>query len=203
MNVDGRVRRGERTRDAIVHALLDLLNDGVVEPTSQQIAAAAGVSVRSIFQHFDDLEALYGDLARAQDERTRPWFEQLDDGGELTTRIAALARQRRELFERISPVRHAIGSRARTSDALAARLADVDAQLRAQLERQFAPELAERRGAARARLLDVVDLLWSFDSWDRWRTAQHLGAETAARTLAAATADLLGGYDQDPGADQR
>jgi AcrR family transcriptional regulator len=193
VNVDGRVRRGERTRDSIVHALLDLLNDGVVEPTSQQIATAAGVSVRSIFQHFDDLEALYGDLARAQDERTRPWFEQLEAEGDLDARLAALARHRRELFEHISPVRHAIGSRARTSEALAARLADVDAQLRAQVERQFAPELAERRGAARARLLDVVDLLWSFDSWDRLRTAQHLGAEAAARTLASATAELLGG----------
>ena len=192
MTVDGRVRRGERTRDSIVHALLDLLNEGVVEPTSQQIASAAGVSVRSIFQHFDDLEALYGDLARAQDERTRPWFEQLDDEGDVSARVAALARHRRELFEHISPVRHAIGSRARTSDALAARLADVDAQLRAQIERQFAPELAARRGAARTRLLDVIDLLWSFDSWDRLRTAQHLGAEVAARTLAGATADLLG-----------
>ena len=120
VSADGRVQRGERTRQAIVHALLDLLNEGVVEPTSQQIASMAGVSVRSIFQHFDDLEALYADLSRAQDERTRPWFELLDTEGDLPARIAALATQRRDLFEHITPVRHAIGSRARTSRNLSA-----------------------------------------------------------------------------------
>ncbi len=192
MSVDGRVQRGERTRQAIVHALLDLLNEGVLEPTSQQIAATAGVSVRSIFQHFEDLEALYADLARAQDERTRPWFDGLDARGDLSTRIDALARQRRDLFEHIAPVRHAIGSRARTSASLAARLEDVDRQLRVQVAEQFADELGARRGAARDDLLTALDLLWSFDAWDRLRAVQGLAPEGAARALVRASRSLLG-----------
>ena len=35
---DGRVLRGARTRESIVQALLDLLNDGVLTPTAAQIA---------------------------------------------------------------------------------------------------------------------------------------------------------------------
>ncbi|MHB1139794.1 MAG: TetR/AcrR family transcriptional regulator [Microthrixaceae bacterium] len=192
MGVDGRVQRGERTREAIVHALLDLLNEGVVQPTSQQIASMAGVSVRSIFQHFEDMEALYADLSRAQDERTRPWFELLDTGGDLRARTAALADQRRDLFEHIAPVRHAIGSRARTSGALATRLAEVDRRLRSQVEHQFQAELVVRRGADRADLLTALDLLWSFDAWDRVRSTQGLAPDVAARALRRATTQLLG-----------
>ena len=69
---DGRVLRGARTRSGIVQALLDLLNDGVLAPTAAQIADRAGVSVRSVFQHFADMEALYGDLAAEQRERSAP-----------------------------------------------------------------------------------------------------------------------------------
>ena len=57
--VDGRAARAARTRDAIVEATVALVEAGDVRPTAPRIAGRAGVSVRSVFQHFDDLSALY------------------------------------------------------------------------------------------------------------------------------------------------
>lgn len=190
-SVDGRVQRGERTRVAIVESLLGLLNAGSATPTAQQIADAAGVSVRSVFQHFEDFEELYGDLAEAQAEHTRELFDALSSDGDRATRIRHLSTHRSTLFEHIAPVRHAIGTRARGSVSLARRLDDVDELLRTQVGQQFAPELAARRGAQRRDLLDVLDLLWSFESWDRLRTSQGLSATAAAATLERTTARLL------------
>ena len=55
---DGRTVRAERTRQALVDALLSLLDEGQLQPTAERIAVRAGVSERSVFQHFPDREAL-------------------------------------------------------------------------------------------------------------------------------------------------
>ena len=51
---DGRTVRAERTRQALVDSLLNLLDEGQLTPTAAEIAARAGVSERSVFQHFPD-----------------------------------------------------------------------------------------------------------------------------------------------------
>lgn len=193
--VDGRVRRGERTRAAIVAALLDLLNDGVRSPTTARIAERAGVSVRSVFQHFEDLEALYADLAAEQARRVDPLLSAPPPEGSTATRIRALAQQRRELFETIAPVRHAIGDRAAVSPALRARLDELSVTLRTQLVDLFAAELATLGGTGGAPpddlLVDAVDMVASFEAWDRLRVGQGLGPDAAERVVVDALARLL------------
>src|ERR1044072_5768679 len=56
---DGRSARAARTRDAVVEALLSLLDEGNLRPTARQVAERAGVSLRSVYVHFDDLEDLF------------------------------------------------------------------------------------------------------------------------------------------------
>jgi AcrR family transcriptional regulator len=188
---DGRVLRGARTRSRIVQALLDLLNDGEMTPTAAQIADRAEVSVRSVFQHFTDMEALYADLASMQAERVAPLLAGLERPDALDARIDALVAQRSELFETIAPVRHAIGTRAFESGALRARLEELSASLRTQVQDQFDVELSGRAPAARATLLDTIDLLCSFEAWDRLREFQGLDRRGAERTLRTSLHALL------------
>lgn len=188
---DGRVLRGERTRTAIVQALLDLLTDGVLTPTAAQIAERAGVSVRSVFQHFDDMEALYADLAAGQRDRVAPLLATLERPEGTGPRIDALVRQRAELFETIAPVRHAIGNRALESSALRARIEELSATLREQVATQFSDELAALPATRRASLLDVCDLLCSFEAWDRLRVVQRLDRADAERRLSDALHAVL------------
>ena len=69
---DGRSVRAERTRTAIVDALLSLLDEGDVKPTAERVASRAKVSERSVFQHFSDREALFEAAAQRQFERVIP-----------------------------------------------------------------------------------------------------------------------------------
>ena len=67
MPIDGRTARSQRTRSAIVAACIELVEEGDLRPTAPRVAERAGVSVRSVFQHFDDLEGLFaavGDRVR-------------------------------------------------------------------------------------------------------------------------------------------
>ena len=59
---DGRVRRGERSRGAIVEALHALIGAGDLAPTAQQVAERAGVGLRSVFRHFRDMESLFAEV---------------------------------------------------------------------------------------------------------------------------------------------
>src|SRR5262245_66569994 len=68
---DGRVRRGQRSGQAIVEALVGLVGDGILEPTAQQVAARAGVGIRTVFRRFSDMESLFAEMsARVQAERS-------------------------------------------------------------------------------------------------------------------------------------
>jgi TetR/AcrR family transcriptional regulator of autoinduction and epiphytic fitness len=186
--VDGRTLRGERTRTAIVEALIGLLHEGEERPTAKQIAHRAGVSVRSIFQHFDDLEGLYADLVKVQAARVEPLVEAIDPGGDLGARCAALARQRAALFEAIRPIRHAVGTRARTSPVIAERIRDLSDRLERQVREQFTEELA---GAEGALLAVAVDVVASFDAWDHLRGHHGLDPELAERVLCRSVERLL------------
>ncbi len=59
VRVDGRTARTQRTRAAIVEAHLNLLIAGDLRPTGERIAEAAGVSLRTLWTSFKDLETLF------------------------------------------------------------------------------------------------------------------------------------------------
>ena len=74
---DGRAARSHRTRLAIIDALLRLLASGDLRPTTERIAAAAGVSTRSIFLHFSDVDSLFTEAVDRFSERTLyRWLDQ-------------------------------------------------------------------------------------------------------------------------------
>ena len=75
--LDGRLNRALRSRRAICDACLDLVQEGVLQPSADQIADRAGVSRRSIFYHFSDLAALYDasdDWVPIYDKSSLPGF---------------------------------------------------------------------------------------------------------------------------------
>src|SRR5260370_16775262 len=55
---DGRLRRSERTRKALIEAYLDLVRENPQAPTAPEIAKRAGCSIRSVYQHFSSLRTL-------------------------------------------------------------------------------------------------------------------------------------------------
>src|ERR1700733_2213878 len=102
--LDGRLARGARTRHAVVDALLDLLNEGDLRPTAARIAERAGVSLRIVFHHFDDLESIYSELADRQAERVKPLTVPIPVTLPFARRVEEFSAQRGRLLETLSPV---------------------------------------------------------------------------------------------------
>lgn len=61
-SADGRHSRTIVTRQRIVSGFIELIAEGCVAPTAEQVAARAGIGLRTVFRHFDDMETLYREL---------------------------------------------------------------------------------------------------------------------------------------------
>ena len=185
---DGRLRRGERSREAIVAALFELVGQGVLQPTAQQVAERAGVGIRSVFRHFDDMDSLFAAMDEQLGAELLPILRERAAGGSLRERTRALAQRRARLFERIAPYKRSANVQRWRSNFLRTRHAFLVRELRADLLRSL-PELEEMP----TETLEAIDLVACFEAWDRLRSDQRLSRERAEATLESALLALLGG----------
>src|SRR6478735_5965590 len=116
---DGRLGRSERSRAAVAEALLALIDEGDLRPTAPRIAARAGVSLRLVFHHFKDLEAVFADAAKREIARVTPTLRPVAADGPFDRRLEAFVLERARLFERISTMWRAAEAQAPFSTEIA------------------------------------------------------------------------------------
>lgn len=184
--LDGRQRRSQRSRAAIVQALFDLVGSGVLQPTAQQVAEAAGVGIRSVFRHFADMDSLFAEIDARLHTEAAPILRADPIAGSFAVRARALAERRSDFFERIAPYKRAGTVQRWRSSFLQRRHATLVRELRADLLR-WLPEL--RR--APSDLVEALDLVLSFEAWDRLRSDQRLGRDRAREALVRAVMALV------------
>jgi AcrR family transcriptional regulator len=189
---DGRTLRAERTRQGLVDALHGLLHDGVLKPTAEQIASRAGVSERSVFQHFPDREALFEAVARQQYDRIVREIDPVDASLPLDERIDAFVVERARMLERITPVRRAAVLIEHESEVVAGWLTTARRGAAAETERVFRRELERLERGERSVLLAALVSASAWTAWEGYRAHQGLGAERAQAALRATIAALLG-----------
>jgi len=187
---DGRTLRSLRTREAIVDATIALLELGDLRPTAPRVAEQAGVSVRSVFQHFDDLETLHAAVAERLVERVAVLVYPVDPSLSLDERLDRFVRQRAVLLEAVTPIRRAAEVHGPFSQEITARLRDGQGFLRAEVEHTFGPELA-RAGSERDDLLDCLDAALSWSTWEGLRVGRGRDQSTSERVMRRLAAAVL------------
>ena len=189
-HLDGRLARSIRTRDAVVDALLDLLNEGDIRPTAARIAERAGVSLRLVFHHFDDLETIYSELAVRQTERVKPLTAPISTALPVLERIERFCEQRGRLLETLSPVRRAAVLIEPFRPALARQLKQARDLTRAATIGAFEPELSKLETDKKRATIAALDVATSWVAWEQMRRHQRL-SETEARAVMATTIRAL------------
>jgi AcrR family transcriptional regulator len=191
--VDGRTARSAKTRDAIADALLDLLADGELRPTARQIAERGGVSVRSVYVHFDDLEDLFCVAARRHLARVAPMLAPAPATGSLPERAQALVAQRTRLYAKSGAVGRATQLHAGFSPTLARILRESRARARADLERVFAPELRDTAAERRKNIVAMLEVITGPDTWQALQERHDLSVDDATQCVADAVVVHLRG----------
>ena len=188
LETDGRRRRSQDSRARIVQAMLDLVREGGVSPAAEVVAERAGVGLRTVFRHFKDMDSLYREMGAAIEAELQTVIAQPFEAQDWRGRVRELISRRSVAYERITPFRRAAeGQRLRKGGALAADYARFVAMAR-DILRRVLPEEA----AADQPLFEALDLLLSFDAWDRLRRDQNLPPEAAVAALDRAVSRLIG-----------
>jgi TetR/AcrR family transcriptional regulator, regulator of autoinduction and epiphytic fitness len=188
---DGRTARAVKTRAVIVDALLELLDEGDLQPPANRIAERAGISLRLIYHHFGDLEALFRAAAARQAERMVEIFDPVPTGLPLEERIPAFVEQRSSILEWLTPVRRASLLHEPFSEELT-KARDALTEIAETQVRELLGEamtaLPEHEKATATAALNAVTS-WSF--WDSLRVSGRSIEEARAAMLYAVT-KLLG-----------
>lgn len=190
---DGRNLRRDRNRETVVQALLELYREGTLTPSSDEIAARAGISARSLFRYFDDVDSLVRTAIARQQEHLAPLYGlDVDPAGPLEDRIVSFVRARLRLLEAMGPVGQVARSLARSEPRIEGELRRIRAVLREQVADVFSAELDARGKDDAASTLAALDVLTSWESHHLLRHDQGLSKAATVTALSSGIRRLLG-----------
>jgi AcrR family transcriptional regulator len=174
---DGRNRRAAETRRKVIEAAKAMIVETSVAPTVVGVAKRAEVSVRSVFQHFGDVESLFvtvidsvqGDLiVPPQTPSTLP----------LAGRVESFTRDVALLYEQIVAFRVAAGQFVGHPTLLERGLA-IQNWLRNSSFRVFQQEFSVLSKPAQEGLSDAIGAAMSLEAWVALRRQHKISLERA------------------------
>lgn len=175
---DGRHARSIATRDKIVTALLQLVRDGDVAPSAVRVAETAGVGLRTVFRHFDEMDTLYREMSEAVEAQVMPMILKPFEAPDWRGRVREMAGRRIGIYETIMPYRISASIKRFQSDFL---MQGYFRQL--QLERTSLHAVLPQAVIDDAPLASAIEVSISFQCWRRLRHDQGLTVEAARAVI--------------------
>ena len=187
--VDGRRQRSRTNHAKIIAAGMELIGKGEYSPNAARVAEVAGVGIRSVFRHFEDMDALYRQLGAEVELKVWPIMLQPLEGVTWKERIVSLAKRRMTIQE--ITFHYRIASELRRFDS-AYITDDIRRVLRIEFEMINAC-LSETARADTSGTAGIYALL-SFANWQSLRNDQGLSAEDARNVVLRLLDRALSGF---------
>ena len=191
MTTDGRELRSIRTRAAIIEAWLSWIDEGDMAPTAKQVADRAYIGLRTVFQHFSDMQALQQAAGEVQFARVAPLLSQVSPDLPLPQRIQLAVSTRGRLFDVTTPVRRA-AMREEWNSAMIKEFIDaIEQGYLEDTERVFGTELQAVPQAERETIMLAIDAALSWAQWNHLCQRRDLTRERAEQVVCTIVTALL------------
>ena len=192
--LDGRQSRTARSRRAICDACLDLVQEGQLQPSADEIAERAEVSRRSIFNHFADLGELYDAVVEAGTQRCAPLLEEISDREPIADRLEHLVQVRSKFLEATAAFTRALTAQSLVGPAgeQAVRVsADALGRQYEDVQRLFDGELANLPSTDRVEVLEALSAAMAPLLWEHLRRHRKLSMSRARSVVKRTMTSLL------------
>ena len=184
--VDGRIIRRRNNRRRIVAAMLELVRAGAISPVAEEVAERAGVGLRTVFRHFDDMDSLYREMAEAMRNELQPIVAAPLASRDWKGRLGEMVERRARLFERAMPFKNAADVHRHRSAFLRKDYEMMRSAERAALEAALPAALRNDK-----RFFEALDQALSFSTWQHLRRDQNLTQARARETIEYAMRALV------------
>ena len=180
-----------RRRVRVLDAFIDLVLEGNLPPTVEQVAERAGISKATFFRYFESVNAMRYDTGARMLERF-PLLHVADPGqGPVRERIERFVSLRVELWEKV----HLLARLQRTmvlQDPDVAGMVDSVRELMLdEVHQHFASELQERSAAQRDDAAALIAMITSLESWEQFRNTYGRSPMQTRRAWTQAIESLL------------
>ena len=183
---DGRVNRSTLTRKKIVAALTELVNEGFLSPTAEQVSQRAEIGLRTVFRHFDDMNSLYSEIIGDLKTRAEPVLNVRLVGNSWQEKLMHTIDLRAQFFDQIAAIYLSAQVHRHNSSLITENLARDVTQMR-EIIRRILPAVVKNNSV----LFEALDLLMSLDAWVRLRRDQQLSADQALSVVRLGVKSLL------------
>jgi TetR/AcrR family transcriptional regulator of autoinduction and epiphytic fitness len=194
VEVDGRVQRTVRSRLAICEACLDLVQEGVLQPNAEQIATRAGLSRRSIFNHFADLAELYDAVFAVGMQRYQPLRREISSELPIAERVDAWMLMRSKFLEATTSFTRALSAQVLAESTMQPALRVSRDALRLEhrdVERLFGDDLRGLPREERVQTLEAIAAASSPLAWQHLRHSRELSLSRARAIVKRTVLALL------------
>ena len=164
---DGRTARRDRNREIVLDATIELFSEGNMSPGAIDVAERSGLSLRSVYRYFEDIDALTAAAVTRFQERFAGMY-QLDALGEgpLDERISRLVDHRFNMYLIAGNVMKMGTALAAHDDFMRGRIANLRALFSQQVDEMFAPEFDSLSPEVRAETKLAVEATHSVGAFD-------------------------------------
>ena len=195
---DGRIARGIRTRCAILVAYEELITTGDGPPTGAELAERAGVSPRSVFTHFRDMDGVLAAAAGRAFEWLVATHVDIPLDLPIAERIDRYTQRQAETLERTEPLYRTVRALRRTprrEGTCSPPVRDILGSMN-EIRRNYIAYLFQRELAAASEAShdDLFEALVAITSWNQWmglRMEQNLDIDRACAAMRLGLRGLL------------
>lgn len=185
---DGRRLRSSRSRERIVHAMIELVRAGEMSPAAARVAEKANVGLRTVFRHFEEMETLNREISAVIEAEIMPLIEKPFQGKGWRAQFDDLLDRRAHIYERIMPLKIAGSIQRFRSKFL---MDDYNRFLR--MEREGLKRVLPQKIMADTVLFQAIEMMTGFQAWRRLRQDQGLSPKDALGVLRFTINRLLDG----------
>ena len=192
LGVASRRAAADARRTQVVDVFIDLVLEGHLPPSTEQVQTRAGVSAATLFRYFASLDALRRAAAARVMERYPDLYaiERLGVGG-LDDRIRRFVATRVALWEKIHLLARLARTTALTDEGAAELIRFARTTMAKQVRRHFDPELRSMPKGRRETVVATIATLTSVESWEQFRHAYGHGPLQTRRAWARAIEQLF------------
>jgi AcrR family transcriptional regulator len=166
--------------------MLELIGEGSLSPTAQQVAERADVGVRTVFRHFSDMETLFATMNEQLTAEVDSLFVEKVQSGSFSERVESLIERRVAIFGKLAPYQRSSTLQRWRSAFLQQEHERTTRVLRRDL-RRWLPEVE----TAPSEVSDALEMILSFEAWNRLRIEQRLSLRRTTAVMRLTILELL------------